>query len=397
MNILQITKKLPFPQKDGESIAIVNLSKGLVSQGANVTLLAMNTAKHFFEIEKIPSGLSHYSQVYTVPVNNAFHPLHFLKSFFSSKPYQVIRIQEPDFESKLIELLREHSFDIIQLESIFLAEYIPIIRRVSQAKIAIRNHNVEALVWERMVYKSNHFLKNLFYRYLSKKIKRYEINKMHHADFLIPISSVDQHVFQKWGYSGNMKTISVGLDMDDYPLASVDSGELSFVGSLDWLPNIQGLQWFIEKVWQQYKMGRISTLHVAGRNMPDSLKNKRIKGVIFHGEIEDAKAFISKLPIMIVPLFSGSGMRIKILEAMALGRVVISTTLGCEGIDIINGENLVIADKPADFFSEINRLLTDPVKIKFIGQNARSKVSECYELNKLGLDLFKFYKDSLLE
>jgi len=396
MNILQVTKKFPFPEKDGETIAICNMSRGLSSNGASVFLLAMNTAKHFFENKNVPLSLSHYQQINAVTVRNSFNPISFFKSIFSSTPYHVIRIKESKFESKLIEIIQNQNIDIVQLESIYLAEYVPIIKKYSNAKIAIRNHNVETLVWERLAKQTKNPIKRIFFFYLAQKIKKFEIAQLNQCDFLIPISKIDEKIFNTWGFSGKSLTIPVGLDINDYCQSSESKGDISFVGALDWLPNLQGLEWFLNEVWIKFKLFNFTTLHVAGRNMPAKLRNSSIPGVTFHGEIENAKEFIGNDQIMVVPLFSGSGMRIKILEAMALNKVVISTTLGSEGIESQNDTNIILADSPKEFYNHITYLLNNQNLILEIGKNARELVQQNYEVNKLGLKLFTFFKNELI-
>lgn len=395
MNILQVTKKFPFPEKDGESIAICNLSRGLTNNGASVFLLAMNTSKHFYEYLETPLSLKHYTDVTAVPVRNSFNPISFLKSIFSSTPYHVIRIKEPKFESKLIEIIQTQKIDIVQLESIYLADYIPIIKKYTKAKIAIRNHNVETLVWERLAKQTKNTFRKIFFFYLARKIIKYESAQLNQCDFLIPISKIDDTIFKSWGFSGKSLSIPVGLNINDYYQPTESNLSISFVGALDWLPNLHGLEWFLNEVWIKFKLYNFTTLHVAGRNMSEKLRNSLIPGVTFYGEIENAKEFMGKHQIMVVPLFSGSGMRIKILEAMALNKVVISTTLGSEGIDSQNETNIILADSPTEFYNQIAFLLKNQDFISAIGKSARELVKQNYEVNKLGLKLFTFFKNEL--
>ena len=395
MNILQVTKKFPFPEKDGESIAICNLSRGLVHNGATVSLLAMNTSKHFYELKEVPNELNHYKDIIGVAVKNSFNLLSFLGSFFSKKPFHVLRIKEPSFEIKLIEILKNNSFDIVQLESIYLAEYIPIIRKWSNAKIAIRNHNVESLVWSRMIQKTKNPFKNIFFLLLAKKIKRYEFEQINNCDFLIPISKVDEKVFKNWGLQSKSISIPVGLSINKIIGEIPSSISISFVGALDWLPNVQGLEWFISEVWIKHKLYKHTSFHVAGRNMPQGLMKRKLPGVTFYGEIPNAEEFIARHSIMVVPLFSGSGMRIKILEAMGLRKVVLSTNLGSEGIESTNDQDIVIVDSDICFYEKIINLINNPNKIIRIGENAQKLVEEKYEINKVGFKLFTFYKNQL--
>lgn len=172
-------------------------------------------------------------------------------------------------------------------------------------------------------------------------------------DYLIAVSERDLRKFKSLGYKNGAMSSPIGLDLRNYKnrFTTQISDDLCFIGALDWIPNMEGLTWFLDHVWPELsKMYPELKFHIAGRNTPESLKNINIKNVIVHGEVSDAVEFVSKYSMMIVPLFSGSGMRVKILEGMALGRVVITTTLGKEGISAEDGTHILEANNAAEFF-----------------------------------------------
>jgi glycosyltransferase involved in cell wall biosynthesis len=141
---------------------------------------------------------------------------------------------------------------------------------------------------------------------------------------------------------------------------------------MDWMPNIEGIWWFLEKCWPGvHHFFPDLKLKLAGRNMPAKMKHHHWPGVEVIGEVEDARSFISNHPVMIVPLLSGSGVRVKIIEAMALGRTIITTTTGAEGIRYTKGENILIADTPVDLFEQIKFCVKNPEACARIGANAR--------------------------
>ena len=156
---------------------------------------------------------------------------------------------------------------------------------------------------------------------------------------------------------------------------------LAFIGSLDWLPNLEGLEWFLQQVWlpHLHPMHPNLTLHIAGRNTPDSLVRRKYPNVVIHGEVDDAKQFILDHSIFVVPLLSGSGMRAKILESMALGRVTISTSIGLEGIDARHKEEVIVANTPADYVSAIHYCMQLPQEMLAIGQRAQVFCAKNYD------------------
>ena len=150
MKILQLCKKFPFPLKDGESIAVNSLSKALHDEGCELTLLAMNTAKHYFRGKDMPEALSHYRGVFSVDVDNRIKLKDAFLNLFSRESYHISRFISREYGQKLGQLLRRQDFDIIQLETMYLAPYIPVIRRYTAAPIAMRAHNIEHEIWERI-------------------------------------------------------------------------------------------------------------------------------------------------------------------------------------------------------------------------------------------------------
>ncbi len=395
MKILQLCKKFPCPVRDGESLAILNLSRSLALQGANIDLLAMNTSRHEVAVDHQAPELQHYSCVTAVPVDNRIKPVQALKNLFTPHSYHISRFESKNFEEFLKEKLQQKSYDLIQLETLYLTPYIPLIRRYSTAKIVLRTHNVEFEIWQRIVRNTRWGLKRWYLAYLTRKLRRYELDQMGAFDLLAAITERDRKRLRQLGYSGNDITIPIGLPSEEYqPDWETLTGELhlSFIGSLDWMPNTEGLKWFLDHVWPDiYSRFPEVSFHVAGRNAPEWLKRPQRPGLVVHGEVSDAKAFINNFPVMVVPLLSGSGMRVKIIEAMALGRVVITTAMGLEGITAGHQEEVLIADTPYEFVKAIEYLLQENAA-GVIGKNARTLVERRFDHQRLGKELMYAYK-----
>lgn len=397
MKILQLVKKFPYPIKDGESIAVNALSKPLTQLGCVVSLLTMNTTKHFFDYQEIPAELGHYHEIQAVLVDNRLKPLDAFLNLFSASSYHVSRFVSKDFERELQALLLKNNYDIVQLESLYLAPYIPIIRAYSKAKIVMRSHNVEHEIWNRISQNTPAGFKKRYLELLTRRLERFEIAQLQAYDLLAAISERDLKVFEALGYTGKSLVTPIGLQMDQYqpnwesfekPLA------LSFIGSLDWPPNVEGLKWFLEQVWPQVQVEFPELeFHIAGRATPDWLTNCTINGVKVHGEVPNAQAFINQYPMMVVPLFSGSGMRAKILEAMALGRLVTTTSIGLEGIAAIHGEQVLIADTAEQFIEQIRQAYREPSFSRKLGQNACNLVAEQFNSLRIAEKLLQSYSD----
>ncbi len=395
MKILQLCKKFPYPLKDGESIAVTHLSRALRELACEVTLLSMNTSKHFCEMEQLPPTYNHYKAIHTVDVDNRIRPWGAFWNLFSSTSYHVSRFITKEFKAKLIELLQTQEFDIIQLETVYLAPYIPVIRAHTAAPVVMRAHNVEHEIWER-VANNSHFFKKKYLNYLTAQLKRYEIEQLQNYDLLVAITKRDLELFRRLGYKNRAMVTPVGIERDKYipdykSFRQVPS--ISFIGALDWMPNQDGLKWFLDNVWPSLSRKHPKLeLHVAGRHTPRDILQLDIPNVTIHGEVPDAKDFINQHSIMIVPLLSGSGIRVKILEGMALGRVVVTTSVGMEGIDARNGKEIMIADSVEAFIDCIDTCMLHKKRLQKIGHQARYLIEQEFDNIEIASKLAGTYR-----
>ena len=395
MKILQLCKKFPFPLRDGESLAVNNLSRALHSEGCEITLLTMNTRKHFYKNKKLPRAFNHYKEVITVEVDNRIKAWDAFKNLFSEDSFHISRFISQDFSKKLRQILLKNDFDLIQLETLYLAPYIPLIKQLTDAPVAMRAHNVEHEIWDRISENTSFFLKKWYLRYLTKKLKAYEIQQLKQFDLLIAITQRDLDKFRSLGFQNQGTTIPIGLNTSEY-LPDFNSYKeqlsMSFIGSLDWMPNQEGLVWFLDEVWEKIQRQFPNLkLHIAGRNTPNWILSMKKKNVVIHGEVASAKHFINDHSLMIVPLRSGSGMRVKILEGMALGKTVISTSVGLEGIHARHKSEVLVADTPEDFINSLQFCFQSNGELKQVGQRALNFVEQHYDSRDIGKKLVEIY------
>ena len=399
MKILQITNKVPYPEKDGGAIACMNLLRGLSKNGHELTLLAMTTLKHNVSIEDIPNNIKELTEIRLVDVPAPITIPGAIKNLlFSNLPYNAQRFISEEFSNSLMSLFKEKEFDLIQLEGLYICPYIPLIRRYSKAKIAYRAHNVEYEIWDRTA-KLAGGIKKWYFRILSKRIKKFEKSWMDSYDLLVPITHRDGQILNQLG---NTKPIHVSQTGIDTTHLIKDNSDLEYpslfhIGSLEWTPNQEGLIWFLDYCWENIceKYPDLK-FYVAGRNAPEWLKEKLDKeNIVFLGEIDDAYSFMNSKSIMLVPLHSGSGMRIKIIEGMALGKAIVSTTIGTEGIKTTNNENILIADTIDEFNRAIIQLIENKNLFTRISDNASLFIHENFNNLALAKELSEFYIKNL--
>lgn len=384
MRILQLTKKFPYPIADGECLAIDHLAKAFHELGHEVSLLAMNTARHPADIRAGAAALRHYHQVISAPVDNRIKPMEALYNLLCSREsYHVKRFVSTAYAETLAGILQEHPFDVVQLETLYLAPYIPVIRQHTAARVVMRAHNVEHEIWERIAEGSS-ALKRWYLRRMTSRLKLYEAETVNDSDLMVAISERDLERFRSMGMRIPGVVTPIGMDMrrytpDDSSFAAPQS--LSFIGSLDWMPNQEGLRWFLQEVWTPKIRPRFPNLqfHIAGRNAPEWLRQLQVPGVVLHGEVDSAPDFIRAHPIMVVPLLSGGGMRAKALEGMALGKAVLSTPVGMEGIEAVHGKNCLLAATPQAMAEAVGWGLAHPDDLCRIGAQARQTCLERYD------------------
>lgn len=396
MKILQITNKVPYPANDGGAIACLNLTRGFALLGHKVTVLAMNTLKHHTDISEIPESVKDWADFKLVDVPARISPVAATYNLlFSGKPYNAVRFISQPFEKKLKKLLKKKEFDIIQLEGLYVCPYIPLIRKYSDAKIVYRAHNIEHEIWERTAAMSSG-LKRLYLKILSKRIKIFEKSFINSYDLLVPITERDGIMLDKLGNKKPMHVSPTGIESTVLIPHSknLEHPSLFHIGSLDWAPNQEGLIWFIERCWPKiHEQFPDLKFYIAGRNAPDWLVRRfHAPNIVFEGEVADAYQFMNSKSIMVVPLFSGSGMRIKIIEGMALGKPIVSTPIGTEGISTQSGKNILIADNEKEFVADVERLITDNELFQNISRSAIEYIQEKFDNLALAGALTDFYK-----
>lgn len=379
MKILQICHKPPVPAIDGGCIATNTITQGLLHAGHTVKVISISTPKHPTDFDQIPDSYIQTTNFESVFVDTTIKPLHALKAVVLNKSYHVSRFISKEFTNKIIEVLKNQQFDIVQLESVFVSPYIDIIRKHSQAKIVLRAHNVEHKIWGRFMIHQ----KKPFYKWILKKminqLRRYEMEAFSKIDAYLAISYPDYKFFHKEFPQLKGEVIPVGIDMANYVIEEeyipTNNPKLFHIGSMNWMPNLEGLSWFFDEVWKMVLSRHPDlTFNLAGRGIPKKWYTMNIPNVTVDGEVKDANAYILSKDIMIVPLLSGSGVRIKILEGMALGRTIITTPIGAEGLDVENGTNIFIADTPQEFVDLIDKCVNNPELCAIVGENAREYV-----------------------
>ncbi len=397
MKILILCNKSPYPPKEGGPIAMNAVIEGLCKAGHDVKVLAINSNKYSISPEEIPDDYRAKTKIETVFIDLSIRPCQAFIHLFSGKSYHVERFISKNLEQKLTEILRKDRYDIVQLETLYMSPYVDLIRKYSNAGIVLRSHNIEHLIWERVASITRNPLKKRYLKHLAKTLKKYELGMLNRYDGIATITKKDGETLRTLGCTVPIIDIPFGIDLSGFkenPGTEPEFPSLFHLGSMNWMPNQEGIRWFLDEVWPQVHQSFPDLkFYVAGRNMPSWLVQAKIPNVIVTGEVDDAFAFMYSKAVEIVPLFSGSGIRIKIIEGMIAGKAVISTTIGAEGINVENGKNILIADTPQDFADAVKSVVADEALCRSLGENARKLIEREHDNQKLIARLEKFYHE----
>jgi glycosyltransferase involved in cell wall biosynthesis len=395
LKILILTHRVPFPAKGGYAIVVANTIKGLVDLGHEVSVVALNAKKN--HEEHLPDDILRDKINYRAyDIDTTVTVLDVAINLFSKTSFNINRYYDPGFETLLIRELRNTAYDIIQFEGLWVSLYLPAVRKHSRAKLVYRAHNIENQVWQRLSQQKSDPFKKSYLRMHARRIKNYEFQQLNKFDAIAVFTQQDRNTILEYGINIPVEIIPVGLRLEQYvaDYGKTEYPSLFFLGSLDWLPNREGIEWFLDNFFKDLTDGDLPVkLYVAGNDIPERFDDYEALGKIFiQGEVDDAMEFINSKSIMIVPLLSGGGMRVKIVEGMAMQKCIISTSLGAEGINYESGRDILIANNREEFYDAIQRCITDEEYSIQLGRNARRLIEKEHDINTVTQNLVRFYK-----
>ena len=405
MHILQLCPRVPYPPHDGGAIAMYDVAAGLVRAGHRVTLLAINTPKH----RQPADALDHLGpnlRLELVDVDTEISAPAALKNLlFSRQPYNVARFISPSVGARLLEILESERVDIVQMEGTFVAWYAELLGRRHGAglrvpPLVLRAHNVENTIWQMLARREANPLKRVFLTTMARRLEAFERRYLRQFDAVAAITEADADRLRALHCPEPVVFIPAGVELSRVqanPAAQPKPRTLFMIGSLDWLPNQEGVEWLLREVWPALHAELPDVeLHIAGRNAPAHLLAPRTDNVFLHGFVESAAEFMQQYDLMLVPLLSGGGMRVKIIEGLALGKAILSTTLGAEGIAVRDGHDIVLRDSPADWLAALRTWGRGELPTAAIGTAAVHTATDLYDNRRVVARFVELYEQLLL-
>lgn len=394
MKLLFLTPQLPYPPHQGTTLRNFNILKNLAPRH-EIHLLSFGTEIQLENspLHKVCAQIEIAPQPTRATIQRAF------ETFFHPLPDMARRLYSPALAQKLARLLQENQYDIIQIEGIEMAN--AWLEQNRKSKIGIHksifdDHNAEWTL-QKTAYETD--IKNpkrwhgALYSWIQfNKLKRFERAICLNANAVVAVSQQDADAIASLDPKIKPIVIPNGVDCEFYVpsfegVCAKPLAELScvFTGKMDFRPNVDACVWFADEILPALR-NEIPLAHVSFVGQKPSeqvlaLKNRA--GVEVTGFVPDTRPYIADAAVFVVPLRMGSGTRLKVLEAMAMGKAIVSTTFGVSGIDCENGRDVLIADNAQDFAHAIASLLRDTTRARVLGENARSLATEKYDWKKL--------------
>ncbi len=420
MEVLIVAKKPPFPAHDGEAIAIRQMIRGLQQAGNTVYLMYLNTEKHHAPEQDVANDLG--IQVHAIEAQTRATTFGALRNLLSDLPYHVERFAITELSAAIYTHLKAHPDTIVQCEGLYtlVSAYVAIGGfHTGEAKIAYfvpahygaenpptlprakpqqplfvyRSHNLEHEIWSDLAKNTTGKLKKRYFELQYKRLEAFERHMLREVHAIVPISRADAAWYTQNRPEIPQYYLPTGMDSRQQNDTPVMASALYFIGGMDWLPNLEGLRWFKDKVWPiLHAASPAITFEYARRNAPDGFATHWPAGCTFHGAVPDAAAFAADKAICIVPLLSGSGMKIKIAEAMQAGKVVVTTSKGAAGLPEGMENHLYIADTPEAFAQAILHCVNNPEHTRSMGLQARDYIAQHLNNTQLGRQLTQFYQ-----
>ena len=381
MRVLYITNKPIFPVVDGGCKAMQQFLSCLLKAEIEVDHLCLSTQKHPFKAENYPNSLKENVSISSRFVQTKIQVLPALKNLIQGKSYNISRFDSPDFHADLSAKLSAENFTHVVLESLYLTPYISTIRKHSKAKIIVRTHNVEHQIWEQYAANTSNPIKKWYLKRLASAMKTAEISNLNTVDLLATISNTDAETFRNLGIKTPRVTIPVAMEVHSKK-TTFSSDSIFFLGSMNWQPNSEAVDWLVSSIFPALKKVIPEVrLNLAGSFMNGKFPSDKNAGIINHGFVENSTDFMLTKGILVLPIQSGSGVRMKLLEALSLGIPVVTTAIGAQGINDFS--TVYCAETEEEFVAKIAELLLSTEKQLLLGQKAFEYVAENYSISTI--------------
>ena len=402
MRVLQIAPRVCWPLDTGARLRNFHLAR-VLSQHADVTLLAFTDNG-----EPATDRLNFYQDVITVKRDAGYTPGKLIRGALGPTPLPVVNYTTEEMKQTLARRLEKSDFDFVQLESIHMSACLPIVRAARNRPAVICDwHNIESELMNRYAEREASLFRRSYARRTARLMSKFENRALREFDAHLTVSLDDAERLRELNPDAQIRVIENGVDAAYYADEEIERAHASarteppirarivFVGSMDYHANIDAVVSFAREVWPSLNQQRPElTFTIVGRDPADEVRAlASITGVEITGTVDDVRPFYREAVAAIVPLRVGGGSRLKILEAMAAGVAIVSTTLGAEGLKVEHGENILIADTNQDFSAAVIGVVDDKEQRKRLSEAGRALVALRYDWSTVGGELASMYEE----
>ena len=367
LNILMLTPQLPYPPHQGASLRSLNILKGL-AEAHQVTLISLHEPEQDVSDEALSPLKAICHELVLAPMQPRSFYRRLLQLLTSRLPDMAHRTVSSLFDMRLRQKLAETIYDVVQVEAIELARVMPLIRQASPAsKILFDDINAETLLQRRAfqtdLRRPRRWPAAVYSWIQTNRLRRFERWACLQADWVTAVSQADKESLEALCPERTVHVIPNSIDVAQYEVEETGQTpqfDLIFTGKMDYRPNIDAMLWFCEQIWPRILEARpATTLAIVGQRPHERLAPlEELPGVTLTGFVERIQPFLQGAKLMIMPFRMGSGTRLKLIEAMASGRAVVSTPVGAEGYPVRHYEHLLLANTPQEFSAAVISLLS---------------------------------------
>jgi len=384
MRILMISPYLPWPLYGGASVRMFNIIKELTQRGHRIVLVA-GERKTQPSSDNISYELCENIYLYELPSIGRLRSI--ILSLFSRQPYPALQFQNKQLSEIVGNLLKKEQFDLIWLNFLFMTNVLSkIIRR--NTSIILDQNEADELIWQRYI-KNGSFAQKIFSYLNLKKVQFLQNKAFKYIDVLLCVSEKEAE-FMKSRVPQKTRIFVVpnGVDIDFFqPKTEVNAQKpiILMTGGMSVFRNIDAALWFGKNIFPRVKKAIPKAEFWVVGSSPDKkvFDLKAIPGVVVTGTVEDIRPYYQKAKVYVAPFRFGEGTRLKVLEAMAMKVSIVSTKMGCQGIDVINGHHVLIAESEDEFSKRVIELLGNPQKRKELAEASRKLIEEKYSWGKI--------------
>lgn len=377
MNILQLAPQFPFPADDGGKISIANIYDKTLELGHNITMISISK---FSINEDLINKYKKSGHLKVIVKDTKNTKPRVIKAFLQNKSLYIDKHYSKNLIDEIEDLVNINDYDIIHSDHTNMAKIGLEIAKKYDKIFGLRLHNVEYMIWKRFyVGLGKLSIKRIFIRQQFKLLQKAEQEFIENADVSFAISYKDRERALELAPNSNVVNASAGVNLDEWIVDDSQNkveNSLVIATTFNWIHNVNALNWFIDNVQPELvNLFPNVKLSIIGKNAPTSFDNYKDIGVNKLGYVEDIKPFLNSSQVYIAPLFVGSGIRIKILEAMAMKLPVVATDISAEGIEADEKQGLFRVNNRQEFVDTISKLFRDNELRRELGENARKFVS----------------------